>query len=70
MLNKLYRFGGQRAEEKWKEEHAILYTMETKYNQVKPLSHLDVLASICRRMKNLGNTLAHVEYVMGKFCIR
>ena len=36
---------------------------------VKPLSHLDVLASVCRRMKNLANMLAHVEYVMGKFCI-
>ena len=35
----------------------------------KPLSHLDVLASVCRLMKNLANTLAHVEYVMGKFCI-
>ena len=36
---------------------------------VKPLSHLDVLASLCRRMKNLVNMLAHIEYVMGKFCI-
>ena len=36
---------------------------------VKPLSHLDVLASLCRRMKNLANMLAHIEYVMGKFCI-
>ena len=37
---------------------------------LKPLSHLDVLASVCRRMKNCSKTLAHVEYVMGKFCIR
>ena len=36
---------------------------------LKPLSHLDVLASLCRRMKNLANMLAHIEYVMGKFCI-
>ena len=39
------------------------------YPFLKPLSHLDVLASVCRRMKNLANMLAHVEYVMGKFCI-
>ncbi len=39
-------------------------------NLLKPLSHLDDLASVCRRMKNLSKTLAHVEYVMGKFCIR
>ena len=37
---------------------------------VKALSHLDDLASVCRLMKNLSKTLAHVEYVMGKFCIR
>ena len=37
---------------------------------LKALSHLDVLASVCRRMKKLSKTLAHVEYVMGKFCIR
>ena len=37
---------------------------------VKALSHLDDLASVCQRMKNLSKTLAHVEYVMGKFCIR
>ena len=37
---------------------------------LKPLSYLDILASVCRRMKNLANTLAHVEYVMGMFCIR
>ena len=34
---------------------------------VKALSHLDDLANVCRRMKNLSKTLAHVEYVMGKF---
>ena len=38
-------------------------------SSLKPLSHLDVLASLCRRMKNLANMLAHIEYVMGKFCI-
>ena len=37
---------------------------------LKALSHLDVSASVCRRMKNCSKTLAHVEYVMGKFCIR
>ena len=37
---------------------------------VKALSHLDDLSSICRRMKNLSKTLAYVEYVVGKFCIR
>ena len=37
---------------------------------LKALSHLDDLASVCRFMKNLSKTLAHVEYVMGKFCIR
>jgi len=38
--------------------------------QLKALSHLDVLGSVCRRMKNCSKTLAHVKYVMGKFCIR
>ena len=37
---------------------------------LKALSHLDDLASVCRLMKNLSKTLAHVKYVMGKFCIR
>ena len=37
---------------------------------LKALSHLDDLASICRLMKKISKTLAHVEYVMGKFCIR
>ena len=36
---------------------------------LKGLSYLDDLASVCRRMKNLSKMLAHVEYVMGKFCI-
>ena len=39
-------------------------------NSLKALSHLDDLVSVCRRMRNLSKTLAHVEYVMGKFCIR
>jgi len=33
----------------------------------KALSQLDDLASVCRRMKNLSKTLAHVEYVMVSF---
>ena len=37
---------------------------------LKALSHLDDLASVCRFMKKMSKTLAHVEYVMGKFCIR
>ena len=37
---------------------------------LKALSHLDDLASVCQRIKNLSKTLAHVEYVIGKFCIR
>ena len=37
---------------------------------VKALSHLDDLASVCRFMNFFSKTLAHVEYVMGKFCIR
>ncbi len=37
---------------------------------LKALSHLDDLASVCRLMKIFFKTLAHVEYVMGKFCIR
>ena len=32
-----------------------------------PLSHLDDLASVCG---TYGNTLAYVEYAMGKFYIR
>ena len=43
---------------------------QMKTDIVKALAHLDNLASVCRRMKNLSKTLAHVEYVMGKFCIR
>ena len=43
---------------------------QSTYADVKALSHLDDLANVCRRMKNLSKTLAHVKYVMGKFCIR
>ena len=39
-------------------------------HDVKALSHLDDFASVCRRMKNLSKTLAHVEYVLGKFSVR
>ena len=48
----------------------VLLFMHIHIQYIKPLSHLDDLASVCRRMKNLSKTLAHVEYVMGKFCIR
>ena len=34
---------------------------------LKALLHLDDLASVCRLMKNVSKTLAHVEYVMGQF---
>jgi len=50
----------------------VLYPNESQFtwSRLKALSHLDVLASVCRRMKNCSKTLVHVEYVMGKFCIR
>jgi len=33
------------------------------------VTHLDVLASVCWRMKNLANTLVYINSVMCTLCI-
>ena len=39
----------------------VLYNKNDKFNNFKALSHYNVLANVCRRMKYLSSTLAYAE---------